>query len=292
MEIIVAKNSGLCYGVKRALQMARTTRRRNAGPVYTLGELIHNPRVIADLEKQGLISTEDPASLSQGTIIIRSHGVTPETYKSLRRKNIEVIDATCPIVKKIQEWVALLAQENTEIIIVGNKEHPEIHGLIGHSLGKAKIIENEAQARSLPRKKTRVVLAQSTQDFSLFGRVVAALVEKTEQLKVYNTICRSTETRQKSAAELASRVDVLFIIGGKNSSNTNTLFRIAKRILPRTHFIESAREITPRLLKRARRIGISGGASTPPEAIEEAVAKIRNSFQHQSQRENFVQWQS
>ncbi len=292
MEIIVAKNSGLCYGVKRALQMAKKTRRRSAGPVYTLGELIHNPHVIADLEKRGLSSTEDPASMDQGTIIIRSHGVAPETYKILKSKNVEIIDATCPIVKRIQKLVERLAQESEEIIIVGNQEHPEIKGLIGYSSGKGKIIENEAQARSLPRKKTRVVLAQSTQDFSLFGRVVAALIEKTEQLKVYNTICHWTETRQKSTSELASRVDVLFIIGGKNSSNTNTLYRISKRILPRTYFIESAREIAPRLLKRARRIGISGGASTPPEAIAEAVAKIRNSFQHQSQRENFVQWQS
>jgi len=292
MEIIVAKNSGLCYGVKRALQMAKTIRRRSAGPVYTLGELIHNPQVIAELEKQGLRSVDDPAFIDQGAVIIRSHGVTPETYRTLRRKNIEVIDATCPIVKKIQKWVALLAQENAEIILVGNKEHPEIKGLLGCSSGQGKVIENETQARALPRKKRRAVLAQSTLDDALLGRVVAALTEKTEQLNVYNTICHSTRTRQKSTSELASRVDVLFIIGGKNSSNTNTMYRISKRILPRTYLVESARQITPRLLKGAKKIGISGGASTPPEAIEEAVAKIRNSFQHQSQRENFVQCQS
>ncbi len=292
MEIIIAKNSGLCYGVKRALQMARKARLRAAGPVYTLGELIHNPQIIADLENQGLHAVDDPAFVDKGTIIIRSHGVAPETYKILKGKNVEIIDATCPIVQRIQELVEGVAQKNDEIVIVGNTDHPEIQGLIGYSSDKARIIESEPQARSLPRKKTRAVLAQSTLDVSLFGRVVAVLAEKTEKLTVYNTICRSTETRQKSTSELAYRVDVLFIIGGKNSSNTNTLYRISKRILPRTYLIESAREITPRLLKRAKRIGISGGASTPPEAIAEAVAKIRKSFQYQSQRENLIQWQS
>jgi len=292
MEIIIAKNSGFCYGVKRALQMAKRTRRQSAGQVLTLGELIHNPQVIADLEKQGVRSTEDPKSIHEGTVIIRSHGVAPEIYKILEKKNIEIIDATCPIVKKIQKLVERLAQENEEIIIVGNKEHPEIKGLVGYSRGKGRIIENEAQAHSLPRKKKRAVLAQSTQDLFLFGQVVAALIQMTEELKVYNTICHSTQTRQKATSELAFRVDILFIVGGKKSSNTDKLYQISKRILPQTYFIESARQITPRLLKGAKRIGISGGASTPPEVIEEAVAKIRNSFERQSQRENFVQWQT
>jgi 4-hydroxy-3-methylbut-2-enyl diphosphate reductase len=292
MEIIIAKNSGLCYGVKRALQLAKKTRHQSSGQVFTLGELIHNPRVIADLEKEGVRSTENLASIREGTVIIRSHGVAPAIYKILKKKNIKIIDATCPIVKKIQKLVEKLAQENEEIIIVGNKEHPEIKGLIGYSSNKGKIIENEVQAHSLPRKKTRAVLAQSTQDLFLFGAVVVALIEKTEELKVYNTICHSTQTRQKSTLDLASQVDILFIVGGKNSSNTSKLYQISKRILPQTYFIEHARQITPRLLKRAKRVGISGGASTPPEAIAEAVAKIRNSFERQSQRENFVQWQS
>jgi 4-hydroxy-3-methylbut-2-enyl diphosphate reductase len=292
MEIIIAKNSGLCYGVRRALRMAKNARSRQGDQVFTLGELIHNPQVIADLEKQGLRSIEDLESIHSGTVIIRSHGVAPEIYKILKKKNIGIIDATCPIVTKIQKLVESLAKENEEIIIVGNREHPEIKGLVGYSRGKGKVVENEAQAHSLPRKKRRAVLAQSTQDLFLFSRVVAVLIKKTGELKVYNTICRSTQTRQKSTSELAAQVDTLFIVGGKNSSNTNKLYQISKRILPQTYLIENARQITPRLLKGAKRIGISGGASTPPEAIAEAVAKIRNSFQRQSQRENFVQCQT
>jgi 4-hydroxy-3-methylbut-2-en-1-yl diphosphate reductase len=292
MEIIIADNSGLCYGVKRALQLAHSTRRRRKGRVLTLGELIHNPMAIADLKKKGIQAVRDPVSIREGTVIIRSHGVAPAVYRALKKKRIEIVDATCPIVKKIQRLVEGLAKSHEEIIIVGNREHPEIKGLVGYSDGRGRIIEDEDQARRLPPRKKRFVLAQSTQDLFLFGRVVAALLERTGELGVYNTICRSTQTRQRSTSELAARVDTLFIVGGKNSSNTHKLYQISKRVQPNTHFIEDAGQITPRLLRGAKKIGISGGASTPPEAIEEAVAKIRSGFEHQPHRESIIQWQS
>lgn len=291
MDIIIAKNSGLCYGVRRALKIARETRQKKTGKVCTLGDLIHNPQVITDLKTQGIQSVTDLDQLDEGWVIIRSHGVSPETYGLLEKKNIQIVDATCPIVKKIQRLVEMLAQKKEEIIIVGNREHPEIKGLIGFSQGKGIIIENEAQLKRLPRKKRRAVLAQSTQDLYFFEKIVAALIEKTEELRVFNTICHSTQTRQKSTSELASSVDTLFIVGGKNSSNTNKLFQISKRILPNTHFIESAAQITSEMLKGSKKIGLSGGASTPPEAIQEAVDKIKTSFKHQFQREKYVQCQ-
>ena len=207
----------------------------------------------------------------------------------LEKKNIEIVDATCPIVKKIQKLVELLAEKKEEIIIIGNKEHPEIKGLIGFSRGKGIIVEDEAQVKGMPSKKRRAVIAQSTQDLFLFKKIVVALIEKTEEINVYNTICHSAQTRQKSTSELASNVDTLFIVGGKNSSNTNKLYQISKRILPNTHFVESAAQISSEMLKGARKIGLSGGASTPPEAIEEAVANIKNHFKHQFQREKIIQ---
>jgi 4-hydroxy-3-methylbut-2-enyl diphosphate reductase len=291
MEILIAKNSGLCYGVRRALNIARKTREKIAGGVFTLGSLIHNPQVITDLRKQGIHPINELPKLNRGTVIIRSHGVSPEIYNLLAKKNIEIVDATCPIVKKIQKLVEILARERAEIVIVGNKEHPEIQGLIGFSRQRAIIVENEAQARSLDHKKKRAVLAQSTQDIYLFEKIVAALIERTEELKVFNTICHSAQTRQKSTSELASQVDTLFIVGGKSSSNTNKLYQISKRILPRTYFIECADQITPGMLEGTKKIGLSGGASTPPEAIQEAVVKIRTIFKHKSQRENIVQCQ-
>lgn len=292
MEIIVAENCGLCYGVKRALRIAKETREMKRGKVFTLGDLIHNPQVVSELKSLGIEPAAKLEDIQEGTIIIRSHGVSPENYRLLIQKKIEFVDATCPIVKKIQKLVERLAKGKEEIILVGNRKHPEIKGLIGYSQKKGIIVENEDQARNLPYKKKRAVLAQSTQDLSLFKKIAATLIEKTKELKVYNTICLSTQTRQRSTSELASRVDTLFIVGGKNSSNTNKLYHISKSILAKTHFVESAMEIKPEMLKRAKKIGISGGASTPPEAIEEVVLKIKNSFKHQTQRENIVQCQS
>jgi len=237
MEIIIAKDSGLCYGVKRAIQIANETLSAEKGKVFTLGDLIHNPKVINDLEQQGIRSMEDLNELSEGTVIIRSHGVSPDIYKKIEEKKIKIVDATCPIVKRIQRLVEALAKEEGEIVIVGNKNHPESRGLIGYSQGKGIIVESEALAQKMPKKKRRAVLAQSTQDMGLFQKVAAGLIERTEELKVFNTICQSTQIRQKSTSELASRVDTLFIIGGKNSSNTHKLFQISKRVLPNTHFI-------------------------------------------------------
>ena len=292
MEIIIAKDSGLCYGVKRAIQIAKETLSKEKGKVFTLGDLIHNPQVISDLEQQGIRSREDMDELTEGTVIIRSHGVSPDIYKKIEEKNIKIVDATCPIVKRIQRLVEALAEEEEEIVIVGNKKHPESRGLIGYSQGKGIIVESEEQAQKMPKKKRRAVLVQSTQDMNLFQKVAAALIERTEELKVFNTICQSTQTRQKSTSKLASRVDTLFIIGGKNSSNTNKLYQISKRVLPNTHFIVNSAQITSEMLKGAKKIGLSGGASTPPEAIEEAIVRIKSNFERQIHREKIVQCQS
>jgi (E)-4-hydroxy-3-methyl-but-2-enyl pyrophosphate reductase len=289
MEIIIARNTGLCYGVKRALKIAQETRRRREGRVSTLGDLIHNPQVIDDLQNRGIGSADEMAAVKDGTVIIRSHGVSPDVYTALRKRKLEVIDATCPIVKRIQELVARLAEEGLEIVIVGNEEHPEIKGLIGYSRGRGRIVESEAQVERLPHKKKRAVLAQSTQDLFLFERVAAALIEKTAELQVFNTICRSTQTRQRTTSELAAKVDALFIVGGKTSSNTRKLYQISRRILPRTYFIENADQIKSRMLHGANTIGISGGASTPPEAIEAAVHKIQRNFELHHHEESRAQ---
>ncbi len=289
MEIIIAKNAGLCYGVKRALKIAHKARREKNGAVMTLGDLIHNPTIIADLRSQNIQTIESPEELTHGTVIIRSHGISPEVYSKLKKKKTDIVDATCPNVKKIQKLVEHIARKKEEIIIVGDNDHPEIKGLIGYSQGKGKIIESVSQAKRLPRRKKRSILAQSTQDLCLFEKIVASLIDKTEELTVYNTICQSVKKRQESTSELAAYVDVLFIVGGKTSSNTNTLFRIAKRIQPHTYLIEEAEQITPPMLKGAEKIGLSGGASTPPEVIREAVLKIKEELTHQLLRETMSQ---
>lgn len=289
MEIIIARESGFCYGVKRALRLARQTRQEEKSTVYTWGELIHNPAVIRELEREGIIPTEEINQLKGMIVIIRSHGVSPEIFQRLTQTARKVIDATCPIVKKIQKLTARLAQQKLELIIVGNPHHPEIKALWGTSGGRAIIIENVSQALALPSARRRAVLAQSTQDQELFAQVVAALVSKTQELKVYNTICRSTQIRQQSTSELASKVDVLFIIGGASSSNTTKLYELSKRIQPKTYFIEQPDQIKPEMLAGAEKIGISGGASTPPEAIQEAVIKIKEFYQKSGHEEIAIQ---
>jgi (E)-4-hydroxy-3-methyl-but-2-enyl pyrophosphate reductase len=292
MEVKIAKNSGLCYGVKRALKIAKKTRQLRSGKVYTLGDLIHNPQVISDLEDRGIETANNTEEIKEGTVIIRSHGASPSIYDSLNQKNIEIVDATCPIVKNIQKLVSQLAEKEDEIIIVGNRKHPETIALKGHSFGKGLIIENKKEARKLLPKKKRAVISQSTQDFNTFKEVTGMLLGLTQELKIHNTICESTQIRQAATSELAANVDVLFIIGGKNSSNTNKLYQISKKILKNTYFIESAKQIKPDMIKGANKIGLSGGASTPPEVIHEVSKKIKSSFKDQYHREKTIQCQS
>ncbi|MBN2206116.1 MAG: 4-hydroxy-3-methylbut-2-enyl diphosphate reductase, partial [Candidatus Aminicenantes bacterium] len=265
--------------------IARRTRRARRGPVATLGDLVHNPRISDDLRAEGIASAARPEAIASGTVIIRSHGVAPDVERALRARKLRVVDATCPIVKRIQRLVARLARNRTEIVIVGNPTHPEIRGLIGYSRGRARIVESAAQARALPFRRRREVLAQSTQEEGLFGETVAALCERTAELRVHNTICRATQTRQRSTSELAARVDALVIVGGRTSSNTKRLYEISRRILPSTYFVEHAREIDAARLRRARRVGVAGGASTPPEAIREAVAVLRAHSTESDRRE-------
>ena len=280
MEIIIARNSGFCYGVKRALHLTRETANKKLSRIFTWGELIHNPQVISDLDKRGIKVTTSISQLRPGdTVIIRSHGISPAIYRALQKKKIDIVDATCPKVKEIQQKVERLGQARMEIIIVGNRHHPEVQGLLGYSHRRALVIENEQQARELPVKKKRAVLAQSTQEAELFGKIVACLAEKTEELSVYNTICQSTRVRQEATARLASQVDALIIVGGKNSSNTNKLYEISRRHQSRTYLIESPTELTPDMIREAKIIGISGGASTPPEVIKKTVLAINNSCQ-------------
>ena len=286
MEIIVARNSGFCYGVRRALQLARQTGKKPGQRIFSWGEIIHNPEVIASLQKDGIQVASSLSQLRPGdTVIIRSHGISPAIYRALKKKKVKLVDATCPIVKKIQQTVERLSHRKGEIIIVGNKNHPEIQGLLGYSRRRALVVENEDQVRALPFKKKRAVLAQSTQDGQVFSQVVGALAERTAELQVFNTICQSTRIRQVSTAELARQVEALLIIGGRNSSNTNKLYQISRRLLPRTYFVESPEEITPDMLRGVNKIGLSGGASTPPEVIKKTVAAISHSFQQNSNQE-------
>ena len=289
MKITIAENTGLCYGVRRALDIVRRARAAGDGPVTTLGELVHNPRIAADLGRRGVRTAASPGAVRKGTVVIRSHGVPPEVPGRLARRGLEVVDATCPIVRGIQELVAGLSGGGREVVLVGNPGHPEVLGLLGHGRGRIVLVEDEAGARALPWRRARAVLAQSTQDEDLFGRIVGALAQRTGELVVHNTICGSVRSRQRAAAGLAGRVDVMLVVGGRSSSNTAKLLAVARRVQPRAFLVEDASGVRPAMLRGARSVGIAGGASTPPEVLREVMERIQRTNAHKYPREKRVQ---
>lgn len=290
MRIKIANHSGFCFGVKRAINIARKTRKEKKGIVLTLGDLIHNKRVINELKEEGIDSVDDISKIKKGTVIIRSHGVSPEIVEKLKEKNIEVIDATCPFVKRIHRLAKKLVDEGYELIIIGDPKHPEIKALMGYANNKGIIINTLDEIRKLRKKAKRAVIAQSTQDVSFFKECINKLIDLTNELRIYNTICDSTRVRQESTLKLASEVDVMFIVGDKKSSNTNKLFKISKEIQPRTYFIESENDVKFEMINSYENIGISAGASTPQELIDEVIEKIKKLKLNKNIRERESSW--
>ncbi|RUM90219.1 MAG: 4-hydroxy-3-methylbut-2-enyl diphosphate reductase [Thermovibrio sp.] len=271
MKIKVAKSAGFCWGVKRAVNMAVESIKKAEGRALCLGELIHNKKEIERLKNLGMVFIEDMNDLKEGdTVVIRSHGVSPKVLEFLKRKGAEIVDATCPFVKDVHEKAMRLEKEGYPVLILGNARHPEVIGIAGH-VKNPMIINSLDELKKLPPMKRLGVVCQTTLNLSFFKEAVSILSLKVKDLKVYNTICSATSVRQKETLELAKEVDVMFVIGGKNSSNTTKLYQIAKEVNPKTYHIESKDEIEPDWLENSETVGITAGASTPQWVIEEVV---------------------
>ena len=290
MRIRIADHSGFCFGVKRAIKIAREIRKQRKGKVSTFGDLIHNKRVVEELKREGIDSVDDISEIKEGTIIIRSHGVSPAIIDELEKKQVEIIDATCPFVKRIQRLAKKIVDSGYELIIAGDPNHPEIRALIGYTNGEGIIINNLQEIKNLRKKSKRAIIAQSTQDINFFKEIVSKFIDITNELRVLNTICDSTRIRQKSTSKLASEVDIMFIVGDKKSSNTNKLFKIAKEIQPKTYFIENANDIKPEMVDSYEEIGISAGASTPQDLIDEVINKIKGIKSNKCYGEREPKW--
>jgi len=275
MEIRLASCIGFCSGVKRAIRLAESELNKKR-KIYSVGPIIHNPRVVENLAKQGLETVKDLDAISKGLFLIRSHGVGPEVIKAARLKNLEVVDATCPFVKKSQEAVESLSKEGYKILIVGQSAHPEIKGLVGYAGDKARVVSSVEEAESLELKNLRVsVIAQTTYSESKYKDIVSVLVKKEcRELRVFNTICHETLKRQEAARELAFDADLMLVIGGRNSANTARLVEIANKLGKEVYHIEGAKELDPRWLLNKKNVGISSGASTPDWIIKEVVEKL------------------
>jgi 4-hydroxy-3-methylbut-2-enyl diphosphate reductase len=292
MEVIVAKSAGFCFGVKRAvetvyeqieLQKKNLLETGEALPIYTYGPIIHNEQVVADLGKKGvqvLQNKKELESVQNGIIIIRSHGVEREVYDILKRKQLICVDATCPYVKRIHKIVETESGSGKSIVIIGNAGHPEVEGIMGWCEDGAAVIESEEQMQNLklPREKPVCVVSQTTFNYDKFQDLVEILKKNRYNVNVVNTICNATEERQTEAQEIAAKADVMIVIGGAHSSNTRKLFEICSKECALTYFVQTLDDLHLELPKSVRLVGITAGASTPNNIIEEVQSYVRRDF--------------
>ncbi len=272
-HIVIASEAGACYGVERALRMVEEAAESSEVPVHTLGPLIHNPRVVGSLAEKGVTVVSSPDEAAEHTLLLRTHGVTPDEEGHARELCHEVLDATCPFVKKVHQAAARLAREGYQVVVVGETGHPEVEATLPHAPG-AVVVGNAAEAAALPESKKIGVVVQTTQSRANLEAVVAALLGRAEEIRVINTICDATSGHQGACAELAAQADVMVVIGGRISANTKRLAEISAELCPRTHHIEGADEIDPAWFDGAELIGITAGASTPAAHIEAVQARI------------------
>lgn len=274
MKISKARHAGFCFGVKRALEVAEQATQGKNLPIYTLGPLIHNQQVVDRLTGQGVQVAKQVVDVANGTLIIRSHGVAEKTLLEAENRGLEVINATCPFVKKAQMHARELYENGYQVVVVGDKKHPEVVGIVGWTNDQALVVESPEEARTLPNYEKIGVVAQTTQIYSNFAQVVEILKDKCQEIKVHNTICNATGERQKATSDLAQEVDVMIVVGGTNSANTQKLARLCRVTGTPTYLIETAQDLQEEWFDGVQHVGITAGASTPDWIIEEVKTKM------------------
>ncbi len=272
--IEIAEKSGVCFGVERALRLAESALKDSPQPVYTLGALIHNPIVVAELEEQGICLANQIEDADCGTLVIRAHGVPPQTIIEAEQKGLTVIDATCPFVKRAHDAVDELVKGGYQVVILGEPGHPEVEGIKGHAAPDAFVISSPDELTSVNLRARVGLVVQTTQTEERLQQVASLMLPHVHELRVYNTICAATRERQEAAAELAADCDVMIVIGGKNSGNTRRLADICSGLCLNTHHIQSSDELEPSWFENAKHIGITAGASTPQSHIQRVVQTI------------------
>ena len=282
MNVVLAKSAGFCFGVKRAVNMVYDEVETSKEPIYTYGPIIHNDEVVKDFESKGVKLVKELnelAALPKGRIIVRSHGISRAEYEEMEGYGFTVIDATCPFVRKIHRLVDEHSAAGEYVIIIGNPKHPEVCGIRGWVNGDAvSIIESieEADALTLPKDKKVCIVSQTTFNYNKFQELVEIISKKGYDIIVLNTICNATEERQTEARQIAKDVDAMIVIGDKNSSNTQKLFEICNKECENTYYIQTSRDMDYQLLKSINNVGITAGASTPNNIIEEVSKNVRN----------------
>ncbi len=280
MEVKVAKTAGFCFGVERAVEHVYEQIQKGQPPIYTLGPIIHNEEVVKDLEKKGvnvLPDTDCLKELNEGTVIIRSHGVGKAIYDRIKQQGLCLVDATCPFVKKIHRIVQEQNKIGRRVIIIGDGSHPEVEGIRGWADERTLVVKNEKELNDLPdlREEKLCIVSQTTFNYNKFKELVEKFSEKGYDILVLNTICNATQERQVEAERIASQVDAMIVIGGKNSSNTRKLYEICRKECINTYYIQTLGDLDPESVSSVRSVGITAGASTPKNIIEEVHTNVR-----------------
>ena len=280
MNVTVAKSAGFCFGVKRAIDTVYQEIEKGE-KVFTLGPIIHNEQVVQELEEKGvqvINSIEELADIKDGTVVIRSHGVSEQVIRQLEKYDIKIVDATCPFVSKIHRIVQEKYREGFQIVIIGNRTHPEVEGINGWCENSAIVLETVSEAerfRPDPQKKLCIV-SQTTFNYKKFKDMVDIFEKKSYDILVMNTICNATEERQTEAGTIARQSDAMLVIGGKHSSNTQKLYEICSKECPNTYFIQTLDDLNLELFQSFRSVGITAGASTPNNIIKEVQTYVRH----------------
>ena len=284
MKVLLAKTAGFCFGVKRAVDTVYQQVEENKDcKIYTFGPIIHNDEVIKDMQATGvtvLEGEEDLPKAKNGIVIIRSHGVPKRICDRMDELGIQYVDATCPFVKKIHKIAMEKAEEGAFLVVIGNPVHPEVEGIMGWAGEDAAVISTaeEAEHLTVPEDRKICVVAQTTLNYNKFKELVEIISKRRYDISVLNTICSATKERQTETARIADRVDAMIVIGDKRSSNTQKLFEICKNACNNTYYIQTLDDLNVNQLRSVETVGITAGASTPNNIIEEVQNYVRINF--------------
>ena len=292
MKVKVAETAGFCFGVQRAIDKVYELIGKSEKPIFTLGPIIHNEEVVEDLASKGVqvISEKDidapSEKLRSGIVVIRSHGVGKPIYDKMKEKGISYVDVTCPFVLKIHRIVEKESLAGNHVIIIGDKDHPEVQGICGWCQGPCTVIRNEEEAEAFvpPADQKICIVSQTTFNYNKFKDLVEILCKKRYDnnvlniLNILNTICNATEERQREAKNIAGEVDTMLVVGGRHSSNTQKLFEICKKECGNTYYIQTPVDLDSEMFQCSSYVGITAGASTPNKIIEEVQEHVRIKF--------------
>ncbi len=282
MSVKLAKKTGFCFGVKRAVKMAEDALLKKK-PIYSLGSIIHNKQVVDDLSKRGLKVVKDITKIKKGVLVISSHGLSPKIRSSIIKRGIDIIDTTCPFVLNAQKTARRLSDEGYVVIIVGDARHPEVRALVDFAVACVFVVKDKFEARliRLGRDDRVSIISQTTQSKDNFQDVIKVISEKNpKELRVFNTICEDAESRQAYTEALSREVDLMIVVGGRNSANTKRLFDVCAGSSGLVRLVETEADLDKRWFRPGQSVGITSGASTPEWMVERVVSKINKEFQN------------